>query len=193
MFVRPWDLITHKQVPVSPWVSRFARFIPKNSSGLRVLDYACGVGRHSLYLAELGFAVLAVDKDSIALQDLQNSVTNRQLQHVEMRCEDLELERFPDALINEQFAGIVVTNYLFRPHMKQLLDLVVKHGIVIYETFAVGNEAYGKPSNPDFLLKENELLEMFLRQSQFKIIAFESLVVEEPKLAKIQRICAERV
>jgi len=87
----------------------------------------------------------------------------------------------------------VVTNYLYRPHLEKLLDLVKVGGIVIYETFAIGNEKFGKPSNPHFLLEENELLEVAMKQNKFKVIAFESLEVGLPKQAKIQRICAERI
>ena len=73
-----------------------------------------------------------------------------------------------------------------------MLDILTVGGVFIYETFALGNERFGKPSNPHFLLKENELLEVVMAKNAFKIIAFESMMVEEPKPAMIQRICAVR-
>ena len=193
MCVRLWDLITHNQLIVSEWVKRFADKIPKDHQDQRVLDYACGSGRHTLFLQEKGHKVLGIDRDALTLQNLQNSFSECQLNKVELRCEDLEQEHFSESLSKEKFAGLVVTNYLYRPHLEKLLDLVKVGGIVIYETFAIGNEKFGKPSNPHFLLKENELLEVAMKQNKFKVIAFESLEVGLPKQAKIQRICAERI
>jgi len=193
MCVRLWDLTTHNQLLVSEWVKRFADFIPKDQQDHRVLDYACGSGRHTLFLQEKGLKVLGIDRDALTLQNLQNSLSECQLNKVELRCEDLEQEHFSESLSKEKFAGLVVTYYLYRPHLEKLLDLIKVGGIMIYETFAMGNEKFGKPSNPHFLLKENELLEVAMKQNKFKVIAFESLEVGLPKQAKIQRICAERI
>ena len=189
--MRRWGLITHNQLPVSEWVLRFASLIPHQH--FRVLDYACGSGRHSIFLQQLGYRVLAVDKDISTLQALKSSANNCQLNQVELRCEDLEQDNFSETLRNETFSGIIVTNYLYRPHLERVLSLLELGGILIYETFAVGNERFGKPSNPNFLLNENELLELVMKQNKFKVIAFESLVLDQPKPSKIQRICAERI
>lgn len=191
MFVRRWDLTTHNRSPVSHWVSRFAQMIPRHQHH-RVLDYACGTGRHALYLSQLGLPVLAVDKDEASLNSLRDDLIACQPSELELRCIDLEQEVFSFADTREKFAGLVVTNYLYRPHLAQLLEILDEGGVFIYETFAFGNEKFGKPSNPDYLLKDNELLEVVMASQSFRIIAFESLYVEDPKPAMIQRICAIR-
>jgi len=188
MFVRQWGLITHNLSTVSPWVAKFARRIPLNAGSKRVLDYACGSGRHTVYFAELGYQVLGVDTQLPSLQTMNDC----QLNAVELRCMDLEVDEFAFDPQLEKFSGLIVTNYLYRPHIDKMLDLLDEGGVLIYETFAIGNEAFGKPSNPNFLLQENELLEVVLAKKSFHIHAFESGYVEDPKPAMIQRICAVR-
>ena len=162
---------------VSPWLVRFASYIPKNSC---VLDLACGAGRHANYLAQLGLAVLAVDRDVSVFSEN----TNPQIQAVQM---DLELEEWP--LDGRVFSAIVVTNYLYRSHLDKLPKMLISGGILIYETFAKGNAAFGKPSNPNFLLEPGELLSLAMRHD-LRVLAYEDLYLAEPKPAKIQRICA---
>jgi SAM-dependent methyltransferase len=188
MFVRQWGLITHNFSTVSPWVAHFAGRIPSNSGSKRVLDYACGTGRHTVYLAELGYQVLAVDIHLPSLQTMNQCQPNA----IELRCIDFEKEEFAFDPQLEKFSGLIVTNYLYRPHLGNMLELIDEGGVLIYETFAIGNEAFGKPSNPNFLLRENELLEVVLAKKSFHVNAFESGYVEDPKPAMIQRICAVR-
>jgi 2-polyprenyl-3-methyl-5-hydroxy-6-metoxy-1,4-benzoquinol methylase len=145
-----------------------------------VLDLACGGGRHSLYLAELGYSVIAVDQDVSKL----TSIASAQISTEEW---DLELQMWP--LEGRQFEGIVVTNYLYRPHLDQLPKMLSPGGVLIYETFAQGNEAFGKPSNPNFLLKTGELLAL-AASHDLKIIAYEDIYQASPKPAMMQRICA---
>jgi hypothetical protein len=102
------------------------------------------------------------------------------------RCADIEAGPWPYA--GERFAGIVVANYLHRPLFPHLLAALAPAGVLIYETFAVGNERFGRPSNPDFLLKPGELLEAF--RGHLKVIAYEELELSEPRPAFVQRICA---
>ena len=193
MFVRQWGLITHKLSPPSPWVERFLEMIaPSQATSSRILDYACGTGRHTRLCQQLGYKVLAIDYDQASLQVIAESFGQCQPKEIELRCTDLELEEFAFAHDAEKFSGLIVTNYLYRPHLSSLLDVLMVGGVFIYETFALGNERFGKPSNPHFLLKENELLEAVMAKNSFKIIAFESMMVEEPKPAMIQRICAVR-
>ncbi len=183
-------MITHNQLVPSEWVVRFASNIPqKDSAPCRVLDYACGSGRHALYLQGVGYLVLALDRDHISLQELQNSLDVSKPFPMELRCIDLEQEKYALEDENELFAGIIVTNYLYRPHLSRLFDQLMIGGVLIYETFAIGNERYGKPSNPNFLLQENELLDIAMSK-KFHIMAFEQLEVTLPKPAVIQRICA---
>lgn len=145
-----------------------------------VLDLACGAGRHSRYLANLDCSVIAVDKDVSLLEVYADErISPKQL--------DLELESWP--LGESQFDGIVVTNYLYRPHLDQLPQMLTEGGVLIYETFAQGNEIFGKPSNPNFLLKTGELLALALKHG-LKVVAYEDIYLDHPKPAMMQRICA---
>lgn len=171
-------LATHDAtLEASPWVKRFAHLIPK--SGL-VLDLACGSGRHARYLANLDLSVTAVDQDIRLIKSVHSAqITPEQW--------DLELEAWP--LEGRLFDGIVVTNYLYRPHLDRLPQMLNSGGVLIYETFAQGNEAFGKPSNPNFLLKTGELLALTARHG-LKVIAYEDIYQDSPKPAMMQRICA---
>lgn len=170
----------------SPWVARFAGLIPSGE----VLDLACGRGRHARLLAGLGHPVLALDRDAAALAAIDGGgIQTRQL--------DLErgAAESPDwPLQAARFAGIVVTNYLHRPLLGALLASLAPGGILIYETFARGNERYGKPSNPDFLLAPDELLQWAgaAQPQPLRVVAFEQGRIAYPKPAVVQRICAMR-
>jgi len=166
------------QVP-SDWVCRWVHLIPPRG---RVLDLACGTGRHARLLAGLGHIVEAVDQDESYLQGL------RGVAGVSPRTADLEGGPWP--YTHRQFAGIIVCNYLHRPLFPRLLEGLKQEGVLIYETFAAGNERYGKPSNPDFLLKPGELLEVV--RGQLRVIAYEDVFVSQPRPALMQRICARR-
>jgi SAM-dependent methyltransferase len=158
-------------------VRRFARAIP---AGGDVIDVACGAGRHVRLLSGMGFRVEAVDRDVQALAALED------VPGVTTRCGDLEGGVWPYG--SSCFDGVVVTNYLYRPRFDALLDLLRPNGVLIYETFMLGNEALGKPSNPDFLLRPHELLERV--RPRLHVIAFEQGRVDTPRPAVIQRICA---
>lgn len=161
----------------SPWVQRFASLIP---AGGRVLDVACGTGRHACLLAALGCRVEAVDRDAEALVALNGRPG------LAVRVADLEGDPWPYA--RESFDGIVVTNYLHRPRLGALLDTLAPKGVLLYETFMRGNEAFGRPSNPDYLLQPDELLECV--RGRMTIVAFEQGRVDSPKPACVQRLCA---
>jgi SAM-dependent methyltransferase len=158
-------------------VARWADRVP---AGGRVLDLACGTGRHARYFAARGHPVEAVDRDPAMLARLDG------VGGVSTRCADLEGGPWPYE--GERFAGIVVTHYLHRPLFPHLLAALAPEGALIYETFAAGNERYGRPSNPAFLLKPGELLEVV--RGRLRVVAYEDLIVSEPKPAAIQRICA---
>jgi SAM-dependent methyltransferase len=162
----------------SEWVRRWA---PLVVAGGRVLDVACGGGRHARFLAGLGLRVLGVDRDPATRPALAG------VPGVEVLIADLEGGPWP--LAGERFDGIVVANYLHRPLFPRLLEILAEGGVLIYETFAAGNERYGRPSNPDFLLQPNELLE---RTGALRPVAFEQGRVARPKPAVMQRICAVR-
>jgi SAM-dependent methyltransferase len=165
---------------VSPWVRRFAALIP---AGASVLDLACGGGRHARWLAGQGYRVEAVDRDAAALAELA-PVAGVTITHA-------DLEGAPWPYPRRTFSGIVVTHYLHRPRLEDLLATLGDPGVLIYETFMVGNERYGKPSNPDFLLQSQEMLG-WARERGLRVVAFEEGFVERPKPALIQRLCAVR-
>lgn len=161
--------------PVSAWVARFACLV---TAGESVLDVACGTGRHARHFTGLGYRVTAVDRDLSRLAD------GAAVETVEA---DLEGEAdWP--LPGRRFGGIVVTNYLHRPLFPVLIDSLNAGGALIYETFAAGNEQFGRPRNPDFLLRDGELLEAVA--GKLTVIAYESGLVENPTTAVIQRIAA---
>jgi SAM-dependent methyltransferase len=167
-------------LPPSPWVVRHAGHFPKAGE---ILDLACGSGRHARYLAGLGHMLAAVDRDADAISGLQGIAGIRAVQL------DLEGDDWP--LAGRQFAGIVVTNYLWRPRLREVLALLAPGGVLIYETFMLGNEAYGKPSNPDFLLRPGELREI-VKAAGLREIDFAEGYVDRPKPAMRQAICAAR-
>lgn len=165
-------------LPASPWVARFA---PLAKAG-EALDLACGSGRHTRLLAARGMQVLALDRNAELLASLAGpNVTT--LQH------DLEAEGAVWPFEPGRFALIVVTNYLHRPLFPQLAASLLPDGILIYETFAQGNQVYGKPSNPDFLLAPEELLGL-AHGGGLQVLAYEDGHVDRPHPAQVQRLCA---
>jgi SAM-dependent methyltransferase len=170
--------IGHRLDAPSPWVQRFA---PRIRPGGQVLDLACGGGRHARMLSAMGFLVHAVDRDAEALAALANTRNVRAL------AADLEAGAWPYAGV--RFDAVVVTNYLHRALLPVLTGSLTLDGLLIYETFARGNERYGRPSNPQFLLEPGELLRA---AEGLHVLAYEDLYVDTPKPALVQRICALR-
>ncbi|HTD02761.1 class I SAM-dependent methyltransferase [Undibacterium sp.] len=172
--------------PVSAWVRRFADLIP---AGASVLDLACGAGRHSRFLQAAGQRVIAVDRDPALLQTLAaEGIAIRQL--------DLEAgsQGFDWPFEEMLFSAIVVTNYLHRPLFPRMLASLKDDGLLIYETFAIGNAACGRPANPDFLLADAELITQMQSNPVVKmhVLAYEHGYVDVPKPAIVQRICARK-
>lgn len=159
----------------SEWVLRFASEIPAGGS---VLDVACGGGRHARYFAARGHPVTAVDRAPLPVA----------IDQVKFVLADIENGSWPFA--GQTFAAVVVTNYLHRPLFPVLLQTVAQGGVLIYETFALGNERFGRPSRADFLLKPNELFDVI--RNELLVIAFEDVTVQHPKPARVQRIVAAR-
>lgn len=165
----------------SPWITRHAGLLPPTG---QVLDLAAGSGRHTRYFSELGRTVLAIDRDISSLLDLQA------VAGIEVMAGDLETDRgWP--LPGRQFAAIVVTNYLHRPLLPFLGGALMPGGVLLCETFAIGNEQFGKPSNPAFLLQPGELLRV-AQAAGLTVAAYEHGEVVVPRPAVIQHIAAKK-
>ena len=169
----------HAVLPVSPWVRSCLKqlhpdgMVPK---GLRALDLACGSGRHARHLASIGYEVHAVDK---AEPDRAGWPAN-------IRFEQLDLEQDAWPLDGQQYDLIVVTNYLHRPHFHSLLNNLKQSGsVLLYETFMMGNEQFGSPRNPAFLLEPGELVEL---TKPLHVLRFEQGFRGEASPAMIQRV-----
>lgn len=171
-------MIPHAGADASPWVRRHAALV---KPGARVLDLAAGRGRHARFLASLGHDVLAVDRDAAALSALAGAERVRTLA--------VDLESWPWPLAGERFDAIVVTNYLHRPSFDAMLSTLAGDGVLVYETFAAGNEAFGRPSSADFLLAAGELLDRV--RGRLAVVAFEEGIVERgADRAVVQRLAA---
>lgn len=155
-------------MPVSAWVARFADLVPPAAP---VLDLAAGGGRHTRFFAARGHPVLAVDRD---VSRLPGGL-----------AWDLE-DGSPWPFAGRRFGAVVVVNYLHRPTLPSTVSLVAPGGLLIYETFAVGQEAFGRPCNPDFLLRPGELLRAV--QGRLVVLAYEHRQVDGPRM--VQRIAA---
>ena len=153
----------------SEWVRRWAGLVTRGP----VLDVACGGGRHAVYFEQRGIPVVAVDREPQAIPG------------VEFVQADLESGPWPFA--GRRFAAVVVTNYLHRPLLPSIAESLEPGAVLLYETFMAGNEKFGRPSNPAFLLRPGELLAAFAALTP---VAFQQGYVERPKPAMVQRLCA---
>lgn len=163
-------------LPPSPWVQRFGGQV---AAGSQVLDVACGAGRHVHWFAQRGCRVTAVDRDAEALEPL----------HALAEVQVADLEQGPWPLPGRRFDAVVVTHYLWRPLWPALLESLAPRGWLLYETFAAGQESVGRPSNPDFLLRPGELLDVV--RGTLRVVAYEDGFLAEPDRF-IQRIAAVR-
>jgi SAM-dependent methyltransferase len=164
--------------PPLGWIVQWAGLI---APGATVLDLAAGSGRHSLFFAGRGHPVTAIDRDTGGLPDHPN---------VEPLTADLE-DGSPWPLAGRHFGAAVVTNYLHRPLMPALVDAIEPQGVLLYQTFMAGNERFGKPSRPDYLLRDGELLELV--RGRFSVTAYEARLISEPAMAMVQRIAARKL
>lgn len=165
----------------SPWIARFAHLI---RPGGVVLDVACGAGRHLRHLAALGHPVTGIDRDLSGVADLSR------VEGFELMEADIEDQAWPLESAR-RFDAVVVANYLHRPLWGVLAGSLSDDGVLIYETFAVGNERWGRPSNPAFLLRPGELLEVAAEHG-LTVVAYEHGSVTAPRPAMVQRLCATR-
>jgi SAM-dependent methyltransferase len=162
----------------SKWVHRFAALVPRAGP---VLDVACGAGRHVRLFLERGHPVTAVDRDLSGLDDLAGAAG------LEMVEADLETGA-PPPFAGRRFAAVVVTNYLHRPLLPAMVDAVAEDGVLIYETFAQGNERFGRPRRPEFLAAPGELFAAAV--GRLHVLSYENLRVDRPRPAVVQRVAA---
>ena len=167
----------HENRLPSAWVTRFTPLIPRSG---RILDLACGSGRHLRQLADRDQPLVGVDVDLSGVNDISRNPG--------LELHQLDLEQPDTQLPHASYAGIIVTNSLYRPLLDSLANYLAADGILIYETFALGNEQFGRPRNPDFLLQPNELLNIF--STRLQIIGFEQGYTANPAPAIVQRMCA---
>lgn len=165
--------------PPSPWLETHAGYIRAQGS---VLDVAAGRGRNARWLAQQGFQVEAVDRDEEALRSMCG------IDGISLTVADLEQGGWPYE--GRRFDAIVVCRYLHRPLFPRLIASLADGGVLIYETFMQGQEAYGGPSNPEFLLKPDELLQVFC--ADLEILAFEQGLQTSPAPCMLQRIVCRR-
>ncbi len=160
-----------------PWIVQWAGLVPPDAT---VLDLAAGRGRHALFFVERGHSVVAVDRDIGRLPAHPR---------LEALAADLE-DGSPWPLGERRFGAVIVTNYLHRPLMPALLAAIAPGGVLLYQTFMAGNERFGKPSRPEFLLQDGELLEQV--RGAFSVTAYEARLISDP-MSMVQRIAARRL
>jgi SAM-dependent methyltransferase len=173
---------------ISPWVARWSHLVRLDIAGGRVLDVAGGAGRHSFHFLKRNHELTLIDISPSATESVAKSLTPEQHACCQLIQADLETGAWP--LPGEPFTGVIVTNYLWRPILPLVMQSVAEGGVLIYETFAQGNETVGKPSRPDFLLQPGELLQECSR-SKLRVIAYEDGYLESPQRF-MQRVAAVR-
>lgn len=170
----------HHRLPTpEATIVAWAAHVPR---GATVLDVAAGSGRHGLWFAGRDHTVVAIDRDTEALQ---------QRAPAKCRIVQADLENAAWPLPGERFDAVIVVNYLWRALLPTLFASVTVGGHLMYETFANGNEKYGRPRNPDFLLRNGELREA--TPKEFDVLEFGQDVVGSPPTAVRQRLLARRL
>ncbi len=178
MSMTPSALHPHGSEAPSTWVKRWSHLV---RPGGTVLDVACGQGRHAYWFYKRNHPLALVDRAQAAIDSIAIPAAAG-----DKVVADIEAGPWP--FVGRRFDAVVVTNYLWRPLLPTLLDSLAPGGVLLYETFAQGNETVGKPSRPDFLLHPGELLEVCKR---LRVIAFEDGYLETPPRF-VQRIAAVR-
>ena len=165
----------HAQMAPSDWVRRWSHLVP---AGASVLDVACGQGRHMRWFYERNHPVTGIDKAQEAIESIAPLG--------EAICADIETGPWP--LPGRRFDCVVVTNYLWRPLLPTIVNSVAPGGVLLYETFAQGNESVGRPARAEFLLRPGELLQTC---QGLRVVAYENGFLAEPARF-VQRIAAVR-
>ncbi len=167
----------------SDWIVNQVELITKKNEINTIIDVACGFGRHSVYLANKNYKVVSVDLDFDKLKTFADK------KNIISVCFDLENEDY--WTVKNYFDIVIVVNYLHRRNFNKILNLVKKNGFLLYETFCVGNEKYGKPNRKDYLLKNEELKTLI--DNKFIVKNFYQGIVKIPTVAYKQMFVAKRV
>jgi SAM-dependent methyltransferase len=178
----------HGSESVSSWVARWSHLVLHEVATGRVLDVAGGTGRHTFHFLDRNHPVAVIDIAQAAIESIANRLSTEQRKRCKLIQADIENAAWP--IQGEEFAAVIVTNYLWRPLMPIVMQSVAEGGVLIYETFAQGNETVGKPSRPDFLLKSGELLQQ-CAHAGLRVIAYEDGFLASPDRF-MQRIAAVR-
>lgn len=179
--LRRWlQMNAHGDSTPSPAICRWAPLVP---AGGHVLDVAAGHGRHTRLFVQRGHPVTAIDRDVAALRSLAATASG-------LEVIEADLEGAPWPLPRRTFAGVVVSNYLWRLLLPAIVASVAPGGVLLYETFAVGNERFGRPRNPDFLLRPGELLDAV--RGELEVLEYAHGEEGDPPVAVRQRLCAVR-
>lgn len=165
----------HAALAPSPWIVRWSHLVPPHGS---VLDVACGAGRHLRWFHECGHPVCGVDRSAEAIDAVAGLG----------RAVLADIENGPWPFPSETFDAVIVTNYLWRPRLPDIVAAVAPGGVLLYETFAAGNATVGKPARPDFLLAPGELL---IACAGLRVVAYEDGFLDAPERF-VQRIAAVR-
>ena len=166
-----------------PWVLHATHLVPPRAP---IVDIACGGGRHARWFLANDHQATLIDRDVSAVADLRNDVgativsADLESSHVDI------LHIIPPA----RFGGVIVVNFLWRPLMSAIVEAVAPGGVLIYQTFAVGNARHGKPSNPDYLLRPGELLDAV--SGRLEVLRYEHGEDLLDRPVTIQRIVARR-
>jgi tellurite methyltransferase len=154
----------------APFLVDHIDLLPKG----RVLDIAMGAGRNAIYLARMGFEVEGIDSSEHAIQ---HALEHAKASSVTIRAEVAELEK--DYRIKPDTYNVIICfNYLQRSLIPQIKEGLKIGGVIVYETFTVDQAQFGHPKNPDFLLRHNELMEMF---RGFRCLRYREGVIEKRK------------
>ncbi|MEZ6038237.1 MAG: class I SAM-dependent methyltransferase [Planctomycetota bacterium] len=176
-------MTTHERRNPNATIAAWAGDVPR---GARVLDVAAGAGRHARLFAQRGCVVTAIDRDVAALRAVAAEATPGSIEVLEA-----DLENAPWPLPGRAFDAIVIVDYLWRPLLPMLAASLAPGGLLLYETFAVGNERFGRPRNPDFLLRDGELRDFATAQA-LEVLDYWCGEVGAPPRAVRQRLLAQR-
>jgi SAM-dependent methyltransferase len=157
--------------------------LKSNINDLTLLDIACGSGRHSIYAASKGYKVISLD---ISKEKILKLTSNKLIYPIQLDIEASKAWPF----INKTFDTVIVTNYLYRPIFKNIINSIKLGGTLLYETFSIENSTFGKPNNPNYLLKPQELLNL-AKKNNMKIINYEEIITQYPIKKALQRIHAK--